>query len=136
MEPRVSTPVPRPVELSSRDFRRSRRDGRRGRRRRRRHHRRWPKRLGVALLIAVPVLGALAALSFAPAVAARRSMIAGRSELTEARALLLKGEIDAVVSARVPAAFAQGKDSVARLFPNYREDELRYYRDTVFRPPP
>jgi hypothetical protein len=89
----VSTPVPHPVDLSHRDFRRSRRDTRRGRRRRRRHHRRWPKRLGIALLIAIPVLGAVAALSFSPAVAARRSMISGRSELSEARALLLKGDV-------------------------------------------
>ena len=44
--------------------------------------------------------------------------------------LLTKGEIDAVMSARVPAAFAQSKGSIVRLFPNYREDELRYYRDT------
>jgi uncharacterized protein DUF4012 len=114
----VSTPVPNPVELSSRDFRRSRRDSRRGRRRRRRHHRRWPKRLGIALLIAVPVLGAIAALSFSPAVAARRSMISGRSQLAEARALLLKGDVAQAKEKFHSAAedFSDAVDSAANPF--------------------
>jgi 4,5-dihydroxyphthalate decarboxylase len=44
--------------------------------------------------------------------------------------LLAKGEIDAAVSARVPRAFADRAGGVARLFPNYRSDEMRYYEKT------
>jgi len=44
--------------------------------------------------------------------------------------LLAKGEIDAAMSARVPASFAEGRPGIARLFPDYRGEEMRYYRAT------
>jgi 4,5-dihydroxyphthalate decarboxylase len=44
--------------------------------------------------------------------------------------LLAKGEIDAVMSARMPASFAQRPDEIVRLFPNYRDEEMRYFRAT------
>ncbi|MFL4999259.1 MAG: 4,5-dihydroxyphthalate decarboxylase, partial [Xanthobacteraceae bacterium] len=44
--------------------------------------------------------------------------------------LLAKGEIDAVMSARMPDAFAQRPNEIARLFPNYRDEEMRYFRET------
>ena len=44
--------------------------------------------------------------------------------------LLAKGEIDAAISARVPSAFAHGNGGVVRLFPDYRNEEMRYYRET------
>lgn len=43
--------------------------------------------------------------------------------------LLAKGEIDAMLGARHPAAFGRNPD-VVRLFPNYREVERDYYRRT------
>jgi len=44
--------------------------------------------------------------------------------------LLLSGEIDAAISARVPDAFVQGGSKIARLFPDYRSEEARYYAAT------
>jgi 4,5-dihydroxyphthalate decarboxylase len=44
--------------------------------------------------------------------------------------LLATGEIDAAVTARVPRSFAEGAPGVARLFPDYRGEEMRYYRET------
>lgn len=44
--------------------------------------------------------------------------------------LLLAGEIDAAISAREPAAFLQKDGGVIRLFPDYRQEELAYYRRT------
>jgi len=44
--------------------------------------------------------------------------------------LLAKGEIDAVMSARMPDAFAQRPGEIVRLFPNYRDEEMRYFRAT------
>ena len=49
--------------------------------------------------------------------------------------LLMKGEIDAAMSARVPAAFVTaarkgGKGDIARLFPHYRDEEMAYFRKT------
>ncbi len=45
-------------------------------------------------------------------------------------ALLMSGEIDAAISARVPDAFAAGGGKIARLFPDYRQEEARYYAAT------
>ena len=42
-------------------------------------------------------------------------------------AMLLSGEIDAAISARVPDAFVNGGGRIARLYPDYRADEKRYY---------
>jgi 4,5-dihydroxyphthalate decarboxylase len=45
-------------------------------------------------------------------------------------AMLLSGEIDAAISARVPDAFINGGGRIARLYPDYRTDEKRYYDAT------
>jgi 4,5-dihydroxyphthalate decarboxylase len=44
-------------------------------------------------------------------------------------AMLDSGELDAVISARAPAAFAPG-GRVVRLFPNYRAEEERFFKKT------
>lgn len=45
-------------------------------------------------------------------------------------AMLLSGEIDAAISARVPDAFMQGGGKIVRLYPDYRREEIRYYQAT------
>jgi 4,5-dihydroxyphthalate decarboxylase len=45
-------------------------------------------------------------------------------------AMLLSGELDAAISARVPAAFDKGGGKIVRLYPDYRGDETRYYETT------
>ncbi|HZL30239.1 MAG TPA: ABC transporter substrate-binding protein [Pseudolabrys sp.] len=49
-------------------------------------------------------------------------------------AMLLSGEIDAAISARVPDAFIEGKGKIARLYPNYRKDEMAYHAQTAIYP--
>lgn len=49
---------------------------------------------------------------------------------TSISAMLLSGEVDAAISARVPDAFTQGGGRVVRLFPDYREDERVYHAAT------
>jgi 4,5-dihydroxyphthalate decarboxylase len=44
--------------------------------------------------------------------------------------MLRAGELDAVMSARVPDAFAAGQGDIVRLFPDYRQDETRYFEQT------
>jgi 4,5-dihydroxyphthalate decarboxylase len=44
--------------------------------------------------------------------------------------LLVQGEIDALISARTPRAFAEGRPEVARLFPNYKQAEMEFYKQT------
>ena len=48
--------------------------------------------------------------------------------------LLTSGDIDAAISARVPGAFAAGGDKIARLFPTYQDDDLRYFEQTKIFP--
>jgi 4,5-dihydroxyphthalate decarboxylase len=48
--------------------------------------------------------------------------------------LLERGEIDFVLSASPPVAFQRGSPKIARLFPNYRELEIDYYRRTKIYP--
>jgi 4,5-dihydroxyphthalate decarboxylase len=48
--------------------------------------------------------------------------------------LLERGEIDFVLSASPPVAFQRGSPKIARLFPNYRELEVDYYRRTKIYP--
>ena len=45
-------------------------------------------------------------------------------------AMLLSGEIDAAISARVPDAFNRGGGNIVRLYPDYRGEEMRYYDAT------
>ncbi len=42
-------------------------------------------------------------------------------------AMLLSGEIDAAISARVPDAFDKGGGKIVRLYPDYRKDEAAYH---------
>lgn len=49
---------------------------------------------------------------------------------TSISAMLLSGEIDAAISARVPDAFTQGGGKIVRLFPEFRSEEMRYYEAT------
>lgn len=48
--------------------------------------------------------------------------------------MLARGEIDAVVGAKVPSCFGPGQDDVARLFPDHQRVEQDYYRRTGFFP--
>jgi 4,5-dihydroxyphthalate decarboxylase len=48
---------------------------------------------------------------------------------TSLSAMLANGEVDAVISARAPSAFAGG-GTVVRLFPNYRTEEERFFKKT------
>jgi 4,5-dihydroxyphthalate decarboxylase len=49
---------------------------------------------------------------------------------TSLSAMLLSGEIDAAISARVPDAFNKAGGKIVRLYPGYRADERRYYDAT------
>ncbi len=53
---------------------------------------------------------------------------------TSISAMLRSGEIDAAISARVPAAFENGGGKIARLFPDYRAEEARYHAATGIYP--
>jgi 4,5-dihydroxyphthalate decarboxylase len=53
---------------------------------------------------------------------------------TSISAMLLSGEIDAAISARVPDAFETGGGKIARLFPEYRAEEARYHAATGIYP--
>ena len=44
--------------------------------------------------------------------------------------MLLAGDIDAVMAAHPPAPFEEGSPEVVQLYPNYREVEEAYYRET------
>jgi 4,5-dihydroxyphthalate decarboxylase len=44
--------------------------------------------------------------------------------------MLAKGEIDAMITARPPRSFLEGKPGVKRLYPDYREEEGRYFAKT------
>jgi 4,5-dihydroxyphthalate decarboxylase len=49
-------------------------------------------------------------------------------------AMLLSGELDAIISPRVPGSFARGDTRVRRLFTDLRSAETEYYRQTGFFP--
>lgn len=55
--------------------------------------------------------------------------LSSRPEMTLS-AMLLNGELDAAISARPPKCFAAGDHGIRRLFPNYEDDELRYFKAT------
>ena len=49
-------------------------------------------------------------------------------------AMLLAGEVDALIMPNVNEAHAKGDPRVARLWPNYKDIEIAYYRNTGFFP--
>jgi 4,5-dihydroxyphthalate decarboxylase len=44
--------------------------------------------------------------------------------------MLASGEVDAAITARAPIAFAQSGGQIVRLFPNYRAEEERLFKQT------
>ena len=49
---------------------------------------------------------------------------------TTLNAMIESGEIDAMMSPRMPTCFLQGSPRVKRLFPNYRQAEMDYFKKT------
>jgi len=50
-------------------------------------------------------------------------------------AMLVDGELDAIVTARAPSSFNEGHPNVARLFEDYKTEEINYYKKTGIYPP-
>jgi 4,5-dihydroxyphthalate decarboxylase len=49
--------------------------------------------------------------------------------------MLESGELDAIVTARAPSGFYKNDGRVVRLFPDYKSEEIAYYRKTGIFPP-
>ena len=54
--------------------------------------------------------------------------VASIAEDQTLNSMLESGEIDALISARIPSCYAKGSQKVQRLFPNYKEFEIEYYK--------
>jgi 4,5-dihydroxyphthalate decarboxylase len=54
--------------------------------------------------------------------------VASIAEDQTLNAMLERGEIDALISARIPSCYAKGSQKVQRLFPNYKDVEIEYYK--------
>jgi 4,5-dihydroxyphthalate decarboxylase len=65
--------------------------------------------------------------AFTPPKDLRIQMIAPGKRLDE---MLVQGEIPALLSPELPRLFLQGDKRIVRLFPNYKEIELAYFRRT------
>lgn len=48
--------------------------------------------------------------------------------------MLVSGDLDAAMYPKRPSSFVEGTDAIERLFPNYKEEEIRYYQDTELFP--
>jgi len=48
--------------------------------------------------------------------------------------MLLNGDLDALISPGMPPSFLKGEKNIVRLFPNFRELEIEYYRKTQIFP--
>lgn len=48
--------------------------------------------------------------------------------------MLLDGELDALIYPEIPAAFAAGDPRIQRLFPDYKQQEMAYFKRTGFFP--
>lgn len=44
--------------------------------------------------------------------------------------MLIEGDIDAIISARPPRSFTGGDERIVRLFPDFRQAEAEYFRET------
>ncbi|MCC6888759.1 MAG: ABC transporter substrate-binding protein [Hyphomicrobiales bacterium] len=66
-------------------------------------------------------------IDFEPAAGLRLTKIADHQSLDT---MLAEGEIDAVMSGAFIRPFLDGDPNVGRLFPNYKEEEQAYYRNT------
>jgi 4,5-dihydroxyphthalate decarboxylase len=66
-------------------------------------------------------------LKFAPPKGLKIEMIAPGKSLDE---MLVQGELPAMISPTIPKSVQRGDGRVARLFPNYKEVELAYFRQT------
>ena len=49
--------------------------------------------------------------------------------------MLVAGELDAIITARAPSAFLKQTPAVARLFKDYKSEEIAYWRKTKIFPP-
>lgn len=54
----------------------------------------------------------------------------GKGEHETLESALLEGELDALGSTQTPSAFTQGDKRIKRLFENYQEEEVAYFRKT------